>query len=65
MKALKSISADMTYGHYKIKGIVENHFKANREGFSIDLKAATDRLPVDLTVQVISEYFDDEIFGAL
>jgi hypothetical protein len=65
MNGLKSIKSDMTYGHHLIREQVQSHHKANRKGFSIDLSAATDRLPVDITVKVIQEYFDDEVIGIL
>jgi hypothetical protein len=65
MKGLKSIKSDMTYGHHLIAKQVQNQYQANRKGFSIDLSAATDRLPVDLTVRVIQEYFSDEVIGTL
>lgn len=60
---LGKIESDGTFHQYKpIKVLIEKGFK---EFYSFDLSAATDRLPIDLQVQVLGCLFDNKEIGTL
>jgi hypothetical protein len=59
MSSLKGNLSDMTHKQHLISGKVRSYYKKGLTPFSIDLTAATDRLPVGVTTEVISNFFDE------
>jgi hypothetical protein len=65
MLCLKGMSPDMTHKQHLIRSRVKQLMELNCRPSSIDLTAATDRLPVIITETVISEYFQDQILSEI
>jgi len=58
LSILQKIESDGTFNQYApIYRLIE---QGHKEFHSYDLSAATDRLPIDLQVQVLSHLFDDQ-----
>lgn len=53
MKVLREISNDMTHKHNTIGQYVNQMYNSNNKGCSIDLTAATDRLPARLSSHIL------------
>jgi len=47
----------MTFKSGKVQSLAKEHYSEGRKGTSVDLKSATDRLPVRLTTRVLAEYW--------
>ena len=60
MKCIKGIKPDYTHKQHRLSEVVINDFD---EPTSVDITAASDRIPVELTETVISEYFDSKSLG--
>jgi hypothetical protein len=59
MSSLKGNLSDMTHKQHLISSRVKSFYEKGLTPFSIDLTAATDRLPVGVTTEVISNFFDE------
>lgn len=54
MKVLREISNDMTHKHNTIGQYIKKMFESGKTGSSIDLTAATDRLPSRLSCHILA-----------
>lgn len=67
MKLLKDVKPDLTYNHDKcvkrVKRYWVNKFKHKFNPYSIDLTAATDRLPASTMAIVLSYITENESLG--
>jgi hypothetical protein len=63
MDCLKGLKPDMTHKQHLIRDRVKQLMTLDSSPASIDLTAATDRLPVVITETVIAEYFSDSFLA--
>jgi hypothetical protein len=59
MNCLKGISSDYTHKQYTLHTVYVDDMKP----VSVDLTAATDRIPVEITSHILGEYFADHNLG--
>lgn len=60
MSKLKSISSDMTYRHEFVSRFVYQQYHKGTMPYSIDLTAATDRIPSSVTSYILGEIWGDQ-----
>jgi hypothetical protein len=60
MACLKGLSSDYTFRQHTLSTV---QLKDGEEPVSVDITAATDRIPSDITAKVISEYFSAPDIG--